>query len=282
MYEIRLFGGLEVRTRGVRLAGRGLGGVESRRILALLALHGELGVTDLADLLWDGSPPAGHRAALATHVSVLRCRLDPDRVGGPSLIAAGGMGYALDPDRFRTDVARFDELMAAAMGRTALRAVPPLTAAVHLAGRPLLAGDEGGGWVAEARAHYRGRLVEALLGAADHALVTGEPTAALGLAGRVLELEPFAERGWYVTIAAYRALGDRAAALQAYDERLRQFVGVLAAEPSTPARYLDVLRAGGSRPGDGGISGVRDRTTGRRSVNGQPFGAPVVVATADG
>jgi DNA-binding SARP family transcriptional activator len=214
MHEIRMFGGLEVRTRGVRLAGHDFGGVESRHILALLALHGALGETDLVDLLWAGRPPGDHRTVLKRHVSVLRARLDPvGPAGRPIVVTTGGAarvtGYALDRDRVRTDVARFDELLAAATGRTPTRALPPLTAAAHLAGCPLLDGELDRGWVTEARKHYRNRLIESLLGTADRALSTGEPEAALDLAGRVVALEPSAERGWFVTMAAHRVLGER-------------------------------------------------------------------------
>jgi DNA-binding SARP family transcriptional activator len=265
MYEIRMFGGLEVRTRGVRLAGGDFGGVEPRHILALLALHGTLGRTDLVDLLWEGHPPDDHAAVLASHVGTLRARLDPDGSGRAPVRPAGAAGFALDADRARTDVARFDELVGAARGRTPVRALPPLTAAVHLAGRPLLAGEDERGWAAEAREHYRNRLLEALLGAADQALVTGEPATARDLAGRVLALEPRAERGWFVTMAAHRALGDRVAALRAYEECRCTLVGGLAVEPSPPVRalFMDVLRDGGSLDGVDARVGYRAARRGR-------------------
>nr|BFE76042.1 hypothetical protein GCM10020092_093430 [Actinoplanes digitatis] len=58
MYEIQLFGRLEVRTRGVRLTGQDFGGEKPRQILALLALRGETNGAELAELLWSGRPPA--------------------------------------------------------------------------------------------------------------------------------------------------------------------------------------------------------------------------------
>jgi len=53
MYDIQLFGRLEVRTRGVRLTGRDFGGVKPRHILALLALRGAIHRSELADLRRD-------------------------------------------------------------------------------------------------------------------------------------------------------------------------------------------------------------------------------------
>ena len=61
MYDIQLFGRLEVRTRGIRLAGRDFGGVKPRHILALLALRGGLHSEELAQLLWDGRPRCSAR-----------------------------------------------------------------------------------------------------------------------------------------------------------------------------------------------------------------------------
>lgn len=211
MYEIRLFGPLQVRTRGIRLAGRDFGGDTSRHILALLALRGELSSDVLADLLWDGRPPAGHANALRDHMTVLRDRLDPGTSAADSVIVSTANGYALVADRVRVDVARFDELVGAAARRTAGRALPPLVAAAHVADRPLLAGERAG-WAVSAREIYRVRLREALLQAAEHALSTSRVRDALVLTERALELYPDDERGWRMLTAVHRRLGERLAA----------------------------------------------------------------------
>jgi DNA-binding SARP family transcriptional activator len=248
MYEIQLFGQLEVRTRGVRLTGRDFGGVKPKHILALLALRGALHKAELTELLWHGRPPAGHVATVESYVSVLRRRLDPDAAARRSVIATRNGGYALVPERVRVDVARFDQLVAAAAGRTPGRALPPLTAAAHVAGRPLLEDERWPGWAAEARERYRVRLLDVLLDAAGHALAAGQPQTALALATRALGLDPFAERGWYVTVAAHRAAGDRVAALRAYDRWRRQVVAEFGAEPSAAMRalFLELLREDGA------------------------------------
>jgi DNA-binding SARP family transcriptional activator len=258
MYDIRLFGRLEVRTRGVRLTGRDFGGVKPRHILALLALRGSLHADELIELLWDGRPPAGHVAGVQSYVSVLRRRLDPDaRVRDSAIVTAGG-GYALVADRVRVDVARFDELVAAAGGRTGGRALPPLTAAAHLAARPLLA-EERSAWASDARDTYRARLLGALLDGAGHALDAGRPREAVRLAERAVGLDPVAERGWAVAIAAHRALGDRVGALRAYDRCRRELAETLGVEPSpaTRALFLDMLRDDGAGSAvDGALAAV--------------------------
>jgi DNA-binding SARP family transcriptional activator len=258
MYDIQLFGRLEVRTRGLRLTGRDFGGVKPRHILALLALRGAMPKAELTELLWDGRPPADHVATVESYVSLLRHRLDPAATVRDSVITASNGGYALVADRVRVDVARFDELVTAAHGRTARRALPPLTAAAHLADRPLLV-DEQPDWAASARSRYRTRLRDTLLHAAGHALATGRPQEALPLAGRAVEIDPVAERGWLITMTAQRELGDRVAALQAYDRCRRALVDGLGVEPSaeTRAMFLDLLRA--DLPGtvvDGALAAV--------------------------
>jgi DNA-binding SARP family transcriptional activator len=260
MYDIQLFGRLEVRTRGVRLAGRDFGGIKPRHILALLALRGALTKSELTELLWDGRPPTNHRATMESYVSVLRHRLDPAGTARDSAVTScSGGGYALVAERVRVDVARFDELVAAATGRTAGGALRPLTAAAHLADRPLLEEEGTPEWAVTAREHYRERLIGALLDAGGYALAGGDARAAVTLADRAVGLDPLAERGWAIAMAAHRALGDRVAALRAYDRCRRNLAGGLGVEPSadTRALFLELLRETGTGTAlDGALSAV--------------------------
>ena len=152
MFEIQLFGSLEVRTRGIRLAGTDFGGVRPRRLLALLALHDELALADLAELL---EVPA---AGVGTEVAVLRDHLEPGVRARDSVVAGHRGRYRLVPHRVRVDVRTFDELLQVAAARPAERATKPLTAAAFLAARPLLV-DEDAPWAVETRARYRAKLL---------------------------------------------------------------------------------------------------------------------------
>jgi hypothetical protein len=154
MFDIQLFGRVEVRTRGIRLAGADFGGDGPRHLLALLALRGELSTSELAELLTAG------RRSIEGDLSILRDRLEPGTPSRDSVVVGRRGRWSLDPDRVRVDVARFDELIAAAAGRPADRARKPLTAAAILATRPLLE-DEDAPWAAEARAEYRAKLLMA-------------------------------------------------------------------------------------------------------------------------
>jgi DNA-binding SARP family transcriptional activator len=154
MFDIQLFGPIEVRTRGVRLSGADLGGDRPRHLLALLALRGEASISELADLLGAG------KKAVESDLGVLRAHLEPGVSPRESVVITQRGRARLDPERVRVDVARFDELVAAAEGRPADRAVKPLTAAAFLATRPLLE-DEDAPWAAELRSEYRAKLLMA-------------------------------------------------------------------------------------------------------------------------
>jgi hypothetical protein len=154
MFDIQLFGRVEVRTRGVRLSGADFGGDRPRHLLALLALRGEASISELAELLGTG------KKTVEGDLAVLRQHLEPGVSPRDTVIVTHRGRLSLDPDRVRVDVARFDELIAAAEGRPAVRAAKPLTAAAFLATRPLLE-DEDAPWAAEARGEYRAKLVMA-------------------------------------------------------------------------------------------------------------------------
>jgi hypothetical protein len=93
-----------------------------------------------------------------TDMSVLRDRLEPGVSSKDSVVMGRRGRWSLNPERVRVDVARFDELIAAAAGRPADRAVKPLNAAAFVANRPLLE-NENEPWAAEARAEYRAKLL---------------------------------------------------------------------------------------------------------------------------
>src|SRR3954467_7912372 len=154
MFDIQLFGRIEVRTRGVRLSGADFGGDRPRHLLALLALRGEVSIKELADLLGTS------KKSVEADLSVLRAHLEPGTNPRESVIVAHRGRLRLDPERVRVDVARFDELIALAAGRPSERAVKPLTAAAFLATRPLLE-NEDEPWAAELRNEYRAKLVMA-------------------------------------------------------------------------------------------------------------------------
>lgn len=155
MFDIQLFGRLEVRTRGISLTGDDFGGERQRHLLALLALRGEQSLVELGDIL--GVPAA----VVKNDLQLLRDRLEPGVRSRDSVVASHRGRYQLTAERVRVDVHTFDALIAAAAGRPAERAARPLAAASFLASRPLLEGEDAP-WAAEARGEYRAKLLVAL------------------------------------------------------------------------------------------------------------------------
>jgi YVTN family beta-propeller protein len=123
MIEFRVLGSFEVVDHDGPLA---LGGPKQRAVLAVLLLHrGEPVSTDrLIDEIWGEQPPASANKIVQGYVSNLR------KVPGDGLLVTQGRGYLLVTGPGRSDVDRFDALVA--RGRRALERGDALTAAALL------------------------------------------------------------------------------------------------------------------------------------------------------
>jgi DNA-binding SARP family transcriptional activator len=278
MFELRLFGSTEARTPGGRLSGRDFGGLKQRNILQLLALHGELSKSELAELLWEGHPPTEYMSTLESYVSLLRRRLEPASSARTSAVVTRNGGYALDRDRVSTDVGRFDRLLAAAARLDAGQALSMLWEAVALAEAPLLADEPYRTWAVEARERHRIRLVDAASRAAAHALALGAPDRAQELATRATDLDPIAETAWRVRMSAYRVGGDRGAALRCYEtlrRSLSEELGV-APGPATTALFVEILRddEGSSLPHSGELVAAVLAAARELAARDDPDGVP--------
>jgi DNA-binding SARP family transcriptional activator len=260
--EIRLFGGIEARTPQCIVSGRDFGGIKQRHILALLTLYGTLSKDHLAELLWEGTPPAEYVATLESYVSQLRRRLDPTSPGRRSVVVTRQGGYALNLDRAGSDVGRFDQLMLTAARLTGSDALNALATAVDLASAPLLADEPYLSWAIEARQRYRVRLIDAATQAAEYAMDLGLIGQAQALASRATDLDPLAERAWFVRMLAYRGADDRAAALRCYESLRRALADELGVAPGAAAHtlFLDILRTGSSGGSD--LDGLLDGLVG--------------------
>jgi DNA-binding response OmpR family regulator len=112
--ELSVLGPLEVRRAGVEVA---VTASKERALLALLvANHGRtLPVGQLAEDLWEGSPPESASAALRVHISRLRRTLAASGVEG--ILVTRPPGYVLDVPPECVDIVRFEDLVA--QGRAA-------------------------------------------------------------------------------------------------------------------------------------------------------------------
>ena len=224
-------------------------GSQARLAFALLATErsNAMSTERIADVLWEGEPPAAWSPALRAIVSKLRGVLDATGAACSIEHAGGSYQLRVPPDTW-VDV----EAASAAVHEAEVShrdgdldtTTTAALVAIAIARRPFLEGLEGA-WVERQRAHLRDIQVRALWCRAESAYARGDRSSAIGDAERVIALEPFREQAYVMLMRAHADAGNNAEALATY-ERLR---GTLANElgaspsPTTEAVYLDVLRA---------------------------------------
>jgi DNA-binding SARP family transcriptional activator/Tfp pilus assembly protein PilF len=229
-----------------------LAGPRLRVLLAALLLHANIPVPagELAELVWDGSPPAGAAATLRSHAARLRRALG----GDSARIVTQSPGYLIRAGRQELDVVEFGALCADA--RAALRAGQWASASAA-AGRAL------GLWRAtplldipsEAlRAEFGPRLerlrLQALEDRFDAGLQLGRYQE---LAPQLLEATaryPLQERFHAQLMLALAATGRRAQALDAYQQARRALIDELGIEPGPElhALHQQILTADAQAP----------------------------------
>ena len=172
----------------------------------------------LIGLLWADKPEAAARHSLNEAIRVLRRYLGEGNVDtsvGQVRLAAGTV---------RLDVDRLEELAAAGEWEPASR----LIAGEFLEGFSIAGSSEFEDWLASERAAVRMRSIEVLARYADELLRSGQAQEAAAVAGRALGLDPGSEQALRVAMRSLVLAGDRAGALERYEEfstRLKEEVG---------------------------------------------------------
>lgn len=243
-----------------RLPGR-----QGRLLLAYLVTEHDRAVRrdELAELLWAEDPPATWEKSIAVAISKLRSTLGAAGIDGARALTNAFGCYQLSlPEGtwLDTEVAgqrAHDAEAALRTGRLdeALRAARE---AAELARNPFLTGEEGD-WVTAQRAGLRAVLLRALETSAAAALQAEDPAAALAAAQEAVSREPFREASHRQLMQAHALAGNRAAALQAFEQCRTLLVDELGVDPDpqTEAVYLDILRTAPHESGSGG-SATRD------------------------
>lgn len=244
MIRVTLLGHMSVDGE-VRLGAADMGGVKPRQLLALLALeHGNpVPKEALADRLWEERPPGGCITTLESYVCLLRrkLRLPAGRHGA---IATSHGGYLLDPELVRVDLADVQRLLEG-------DAASVLEALDRIQG-DLLADEPYASWAEEARTGFADLLATACTRAARAANASGEHGTAVRLATEATRRATFSEPALRELMRGLVGIGDRAAALRAYQEMRARLIAELGldVDAETRALFLDTLR--------------QDRNTGRR------------------
>lgn len=220
--RVRVLGTLGV--EGVDLAA--VGSRKGRTLLAALAAAGgsAVPVDELAELLWNGRPPAKP----ADQLSVLASRLR--RVLGSDRITRSDAGYALHAEWI--DVVELEARSSEAAARLSVgqggAARVAAAAALELVRGPLAA-DERGDWFDERRRASERWIVNARSALAHAAMATGDALGAATAAWDALGDDPYDESALRILMRANVVLGRPATALKAYADmraRLRDDLGV--------------------------------------------------------
>lgn len=247
--RIYLAGNIALERGDVLVPESRLPGSQGRLAFALLASERSdaLSIERIADVLWDGAPPASWSAALRAIVSKLRGVLAESGAAATIEHAFGCYQLRLPPDTWvDVEVAAAAAHDAEALLRDGDRLAAHGAALVAnaIARRPFLEGSDGD-WVEQQRAHLRAIWVRALSCRAEIAFANGDHTGCAQDAERVITLEPFREQAYVTLMRAHVAAGNNAEALATY-ERLRvKLSSELGASPSpaTQAAFIEVLGA---------------------------------------
>ena len=215
-------------------------GKQRTLLAALLAHAGEVIPADeLAELLWEGSPPLSARVTLQNYVKRLRQALRP---GGAARLRTHHPGYVMDASADEVDLLRFDALCGA--GHAAARRGDWNRAAAQLrTALSLWRGQPFGGVPSELLALTESpRLEEMRIDALETRI---DADLHLGGHGQVIPglrqlaaAEPLRERPrGLLMLALYRA-GRPAEALAEYQDARRTLVRELGLEPGPRLRRL--------------------------------------------
>jgi len=246
--RIYLAGNMALERGDALVAERRLPGSQGRLTFALLVSErsNALSTEHIADIVWNGTPPASWGTALRAVVSKLRNALAEAGADVTIEHAFGCYQLRMPPDAW-VDI----EAAAAAVheAEVLLRAGDLVAAhgealvANAIARRPFLEGMEGE-WVAQQRAHLRAIQVRALSCRAEIARLNGDHGGAAGDAERIIALEPFREQAYVLLMRSHISAGNNAEALATYERLREKLASELGASPSpdSEAVFLEVLR----------------------------------------
>jgi predicted ATPase/DNA-binding SARP family transcriptional activator len=233
--DVRLLGPLEL-SEGERALP--LAGGKARALLIALALRcGEVVSSDeLAEALWEGSPPETVTATLQMHIAKLRKTL------GQEAIATEPPGYRLTLSSEAIDARRFERRLAA--GRAALRAADPeraarlLSEALALWRGPALADVAYAEFAQSERTRLEELRLEALEERIEADLARGRAEELVGELEALVAEHPLRERlRGQLLLALYRA-GRQGDAHEAYQDTRRTLLDELGIDPSPDLQEL--------------------------------------------
>ena len=237
--EFGLLGPLVVRAGGVPVM---VSASKQRVLLAALLLRANevVAAGELAEAVWEGSPPETARVTLQNYVKRLRRVLGP---AGYERIVTRPAGYVIEVGPGELDVARFAELraggLAAARAGVWEAAAAQLSAALGLwRGQPLADVPSQVLAVAEVP-RLAGMRLETAEARIDAELHLGRHREVIAELQALAAAEPLRERLHELLMLALYRSGQQAAALAAYLHARRELIDKLGIEPGPGLRELN-------------------------------------------
>jgi DNA-binding SARP family transcriptional activator len=243
--ELRLAGPFGVTRDGAELAEHQIGSRKSRMLLKLLAASSPalLSPDLIAEVLWDGAPPAGADRNIASLISRLRAVL------GAEIIEGGRTGYRLgDEPAVSVDLdvaARLCDQAESKLAQAPALALAAAARAAGLLGAGVAIADEPyADWADSARQRLSTLLRRARLTAAQAALATGDPELSARYAEAAIAADGLDEPAHRLYMSAAAASGEHARALLTYEALRERLAADLGTDPSPPTRdlHLAILR----------------------------------------
>jgi len=182
----------------------------------------------LIGLLWAEKPEAAARHSLNEAIRVLR------RYLGDGNVDTSGGQVRLNPGSVRLDVERLEQFASAGEWEAAAR----LVAGEFLEGFSIAGASEFENWLASERSAVRLRSIEVLTRFADELLRAGQAPEAATLAVRALGLDPSSEPALRVAMRSLVLAGDRAGAIECYEDFTNRMQREIGTSPSPETQAL--------------------------------------------
>ncbi|WP_411283450.1 AfsR/SARP family transcriptional regulator [Lapillicoccus sp.] len=288
MLRIRLFGPTTLEVDGQPVALAGLS-TKARQVLEILALQAGAPMPKerLADVLWEGRPPASLIASLESYVCVLRRTLALGS-GRDSVLGTSSQGYQLDLSRCSVDVLDLRRACAGAAGASAVEVVRLAHHAVRLVEGGLLPHEPYASWAVNARAQVGSDMGRLLTRGAQLANALGDAESAARFSRVAITYDGLSEQAWQQLMRALWFSGQRCEALRAYADLRAATIDGLGEEPGQESRdlYLAILRQGAGPASSGDertelkilLSLLRQALDGVPGVTAPPLDADLATA----
>ena len=182
----------------------------------------------LVGLLWAEKPESAARHSLNEAIRVLR------RYGGDGAVDTSAGQVRLAAAAVQLDATQLETLAAAQDWKPAAR----LVAGEFLEGFAIPGASAFEDWLGSERSLLRQRSVEVLVCHAEELLRAGEAADSVAIAFRAITMEPGSERALRAAMRGLTVSGDRAAALEQYDEFRVRLARESGREPAAETRAL--------------------------------------------